>query len=318
MPSLLDIRRRIRAVKSTQQITKAMKMVAASKLRRAQERIQHARPFATQMLRVLNSLAARVEASAHPLLDERKAPRAGGRALLFVITADRGLCGSFNTNVVKSAGTFVKEHADREVALGLVGRRGRDFFARRGFDVRYEQINLFATLKFEDAQRIARAAIDAFTSGEVDSVYLVYNEFKSVLNQRVVVERLLPIPRGALSSDPSADARGAGERGRGPASGENADHGAAASPAEPVVDYLYEPAPGELFTTLLPSHVEVQVFRALLESAAAEHAARMTAMDAATRNSAEMIDQLTLYMNKVRQAAITREIIEVVSGAQAL
>ena len=292
MPSLLDIRRRIRAVKSTQQITKAMKMVAASKLRRAQERIQHARPFATQMLRVLNSLAARVEPSAHPLLDERKTPRAGGRALLFVITADRGLCGSFNTNVIKSAGTFVKEHADREVALGLVGRRGRDFFARRGFDVRYEQINLFASLKFEDAQRIARAAIDAFTAGDVDSVYLVYNEFKSVLNQRVVVERLLPIPRLEIEAPDNT--------------------------AEPVVDYLYEPAPGELFTTLLPSHVEVQVFRALLESAAAEHAARMTAMDAATRNSAEMIDQLTLYMNKVRQAAITREIIEVVSGAQAL
>src|SRR5688572_6378767 len=288
MPSLLDIRRRIRAVKSTQQITKAMKMVAASKLRRAQERIQHARPFATQMLRVLNSLATRVDPASHPLLDERKTPRAGGRALLFVITADRGLCGSFNTNVIKSSSTFITESRDREVALGLVGRRGRDFFARRGFQVRYEQINLFAALKFSDAQAIARAAIEAFVGGEVDSVYLVYNEFKSVLNQRVVVERLLPIPRLEIQAPEQA--------------------------GEPVVDYLYEPAPGELFTTLLPSHVEVQVFRALLESAAAEHAARMTAMDAATRNSAEMIDQLTLYMNKVRQAAITREIIEVVSG----
>ena len=298
MPSLLDIRRRVRAVKSTQQITKAMKMVAASKLRRAQERIQFGRPFAAQMLRVLNSLATRVDPAAHPLLDERKTQQAGGRALLFVITADRGLCGSFNTNVIKSAGTFIKESVDREVALGLVGRRGRDFFARRGFEVRYEQINLFASLKFEDGQAIARAGIKAFTAGEVDSVYLVYNEFKSVMNQRVVVERLLPIPRGAFSegSEPAAQAAG------GPA----------------VVDYLYEPTPEELFTTLLPTHVEVQVFRALLESAAAEHAARMTAMDAATRNSAEMIEQLTLYMNKVRQAAITREIIEVVSGAQAL
>jgi F-type H+-transporting ATPase subunit gamma len=298
MPSLLDIRRRIRAVKSTQQITKAMKMVAASKLRRAQERIQHARPFASEMLRVLNSLAARVDPAAHPLLDERKAPRAGGRALLFVITADRGLCGSFNTNVIKSAGNFVKESQDREVALGLVGRRGRDFFARRGFEVRYEQINLFAALKFADAQAIARAAIESFTSGAVDSVYLVYNEFKSVLNQRVVVERLLPIPRGAFAGSDTPPA-GAGDAGA-------------------IVDYIYEPAPEELLTTLIPSHVEVQIFRALLESAAAEHAARMTAMDAATRNSAEMIDQLTLYMNKVRQAAITREIIEVVSGAQAL
>ena len=292
MPSLLDIRRRIRAVKSTQQITKAMKMVAASKLRRAQERIQQARPFATEMLRVLNSLAARVDPSSHPLLDERRTPRAGGRALLFVITADRGLCGSFNTNVIKSSGTFITENADRQVALGLVGRRGRDYFARRGFDVRYEQINLFAALRFDDARSIAKAAIEAFTGGEVDSVYLVYNEFKSVLQQRVVVERLLPIPR--LEFEPT-------------------DATAAAA-----VDYLYEPAPEQLFTNLLPSHVEVQVFRALLESAAAEHAARMTAMDAATRNSAEMIDQLTLYMNKVRQAAITREIIEVVSGAQAL
>ena len=294
MPSLLDIRRRIRAVKSTQQITKAMKMVAASRLRRAQERIQQARPFATQMLRVLNSLAARVDPASHPLLDERNTPRAGGRILLFVITADRGLCGSFNTNVIKSSATFITENAGRQVALGLVGRRGRDYFARRGFDVRYEQINLFASLKFEDAQAIAKSAIDAFVGGEADSVYLVYNEFRSVLQQRVVVERLLPIPRGALNEG------GEGE------------------PAATQVDYLYEPEPEQLFKHLLPTHVEVQVFRALLESAAAEHAARMTAMDAATRNSAEMIDQLTLYMNKVRQAAITREIIEVVSGAEAL
>ncbi len=292
MPSLLDIRRRIRAVKSTQQITKAMKMVAASRLRRAQERIQHARPFATEMLRVLNRLASRVDPTTHPLLDERVEPRAGRRALLFVITADRGLCGSFNTNVIKSSGAFIAEHADRQVALGLVGRRGRDYFARRGFDVRYEQINLFSSLRFEDARGIAKAAMEAFTGGEVDSVYLVYNQFRSVMTQAVVVERLLPIPR--LDIDPGAAA------------------------AAPLIDYLYEPGPGQLFKDLLPSHVEVQVFRALLESAAAEHAARMTAMDAATRNSADMIDQLTLYMNKVRQAAITREIIEVVSGAEAL
>jgi F-type H+-transporting ATPase subunit gamma len=290
MPSLLDIRRRIRAVKSTQQITKAMKMVAASKLRRAQERVMRARPYATQMLRVLNSLASRVDPAAHPLLDERKMPHAGGRALLFVITADRGLCGSFNTNVIKSSSAFVVESPGRQVALGLVGRRGRDFFAKRGFDVRYEQINLFAHLRYEDAQAIAKAGVEAFVTGEVDGVYLVYNEFKSVLQQRVVVERLLPIPRDLLADEAE----------------------------QPGQDYLYEPAPQLLLADLIPSHVEVQVFRALLESAAAEQAARMTAMDAATRNSAEMIDQLTLYMNKVRQAAITREIIEVVSGAQAL
>jgi F-type H+-transporting ATPase subunit gamma len=291
MPSLLDIRRRIRAVKSTQQITKAMKMVAASRLRRAQERIQQARPFATEMLRVLNSLATRVDPASHPLLDERRVAKAGGKALLFVITADRGLCGSFNTNAIKAASTFIVENADREVALGLIGRRGRDYFARRGFEVRYEQVNLFQALQYGHAQRIAQAAVEAFTLGQVDSVYLVYNEFRSVMSQRIVVERLLPIPR--LEIEPLAG-------------------------GSPQIDYLYEPTPEELFTTLIPRHVEVQVYRALLESNAAFYAAQMTAMDSASRNAAEMIDGLTLYMNKVRQAAITREIIEVVSGAGAL
>ena len=294
MPSLLDIRRRIRAVKSTQQITKAMKMVAASKLRRAQERIQQARPFAIQMRRVLSSLAARVDPTAHPLLDQRRTPRANGRVLLFVVTADRGLCGSFNTNVIKSAATFITDDPGRQVALGLVGRRGRDYYARRGFPVLYEQINLFATLKYDDAQSIARAAIEAFVGGEVDGVFLAYNEFKSVLQQRVVVEPLLPIQRMAFE---------------GPTEGAGA--------AAPV-EYLYEPDPKQLFDHLIPNHVEIQVYRALLESNAAFFAAQMTAMDAATRNSGDMIDSLTLYMNKVRQAAITREIIEVVSGAEAL
>jgi F-type H+-transporting ATPase subunit gamma len=302
MPSLLDIRRRIRAVKSTQQITKAMKMVAASRLRRAQERIQHARPFAIEMLRVLNSLATRVDPASHPLLDERKVQRAGGKVLLFVITADRGLCGSFNTNVIKSASTFIVENPGREVALGLVGRRGRDFFARRGFDVRYEQINLFQALQFHHAHDIAMTAIEEFTEGRVDSVYLVYNEFKSVIQQRIVVERLLPIPR--LEIEPATPQPGVYVGG--------------APAGVPQVDYLYEPTPAELFNTLIPRHVEVQAWRALLESNAAFFAAQMTAMDAATRNSADMIEQLTLYMNKVRQAAITREIIEVVSGAEAL
>jgi F-type H+-transporting ATPase subunit gamma len=291
MPSLLDIRRRVRAVKSTQQITKAMKMVAASRLRRAQERIQQARPYATEMLRVLNSLATRVDSALHPLLDERRVPRAGGKALLFVITADRGLCGSFNTNAIKGASTFIVENPSREVALGLIGRRGRDYFGRRGFEVRYEQVNLFQALQYSHARSIAEAAVDAFTTGHVDSVYLVYNEFRSVMSQRIVVERLLPIPR--LDIEPLAG-------------------------GAPQIDYLYEPTPEELFTTLIPRHVEVQVYRALLESNAAFYAAQMTAMDSASRNASEMIDQLTLYMNKVRQAAITREIIEVVSGAGAL
>jgi len=295
MPSLIDLRRRIRAVKSTQQITKAMKMIAASRLKRAQERVVAARPFAQRMLTVLNGLVSRVEPDAHPLLqmpDQTK-----GRPLLIVITADRGLCGSFNSNVIKAAGQFITNDAQgREVALGLIGRKGRDFFKRRGFDVRYEAAGIFQKLTFGDAAKVADTAIEEFTSGAASSVYLVYNEFKSVMSQKLVVERLLPIPR--FEPTPEAAAPGAA--------------GAAGSG-----DYIFEPGPEEIFTTLLPRHVQVQVYRALLESNAAFFAAQMTAMDAATRNSSEMIENLTLYMNKVRQAAITREIIEVVSGASA-
>ena len=288
MPSLIDLRRRIRAVKSTQQITKAMKMIAASRLKRAQDRVVASRPFAQRMLRVLNSLVSRVESDAHPLL--KMPDQAGAPPLLIVITADRGLCGSFNSNVIKAAGQFVTtEGRGREVALGLVGRKGRDFFRRRGFDVRYEAVGIYQRLSFSHAAELADAAIAEFTSGRVGSVYLVYNEFKSVMTQKLVVERLLPIPR--LEPEPGA-------------------------PALPA-DYIFEPAPAEIFSDLLPRHVQVQVYRALLESNAAFFAAQMTAMDAATRNSAEMIENLTLYMNKVRQAAITREIIEVVSGASA-
>ncbi len=296
MPSLIDLRRRIRAVKSTQQITKAMKMIAASRLRRAQERVIAARPFAQRMLQVLNGLVSRVEQDAHPLLRMPAPPKPGGpagsgRPLLIVITSDRGLCGSFNSNVIKAAGQFITtEGVGHEIALGLVGRKGRDFFKRRGFDVRYEQVGIFQKLSFADAAEIANVAIEEFTSGNASSVYLVYNEFKSVMTQQIVVERLLPIPRL---------------------------EGEAAVVAEPTVDYLYEPQPEEIFKDLLPRHVQVQVYRALLGSNAAFFAAQMTAMDAATRNSTEMIENLTLYMNKVRQAAITREIIEVVSGASA-
>jgi len=308
MPSLIDIRRRIRAVKSTQQITKAMKMVAASKLRRAQERALSARPFAQQMLRVLNRVASRVPETAHPLLASTAATAGPGRALLIVITSDKGLCGSFNTNIIKEAARFITDGAGREVALGLVGRKGRDYFRRRGFDVRYEDVGLFQNIRYTHAQAIARAAIEEFLGGSAISVFLVYNEFKSVMQQRVVVERLLPIPRGEVLVEPGVGVPNAGpEQGQGQGQGQG-----------PGIDYLFEPPPADIFRLLLPRHVEVQVFRALLESAAAEHAARMTAMDSATKNAAEMIDQLTLYMNKVRQAAITREIIEVVSGAQAL
>ena len=301
MPSLIDIRRRVKAVKSTQQITKAMKMVSSSKLRRAQERIVKSRPYAKEMLRVFNNLATRTENTAHPLLNDD--PEAG-RTLLIVITADRGLAGSFNTNVAKAALQFTldqpKDPKGRDVAMALVGRKGRDFFMRRGFDVLYEETGLFQNIKWAHAQAIAQTAIKEFLGPDISSVYLVYNEFRSVISQRVVVEKLLPIPR--LNE---AEARN------------NSEVLKADASASPAVDYLFEPDPKQLLDMLLPMHVAVQVQRALLESAAAEHAARMQSMDSATRNAKEMVERLTLYMNKVRQAAITREIIEVVSGAQA-
>jgi F-type H+-transporting ATPase subunit gamma len=287
MPSLIDIRRRVRAVKSTQQITKAMKMVSSSKLRRAQDRILRSRPFAQEMLRVFNNLATRTDAARHVLLQEQT----GQRPLLIVITADRGLAGSFSANVIKGAAEFITSHPrdnGQDIALALVGRKGRDFFMRRGFDVRYEEVGLFQNPKWAHAQAIANTAIKEFLAPDIGSVYLIYNQFKSILSQVVVVERLLPIPKLEQQA------------------------------VEAPIDYLYEPAPEQLLDTLLRYHVGVQVARALLESSAAEHAARMTAMDSATRNAKEMVDRLTLYMNKVRQASITREIIEIVAGAQSV
>lgn len=294
MPSLIDLRRRVRAVKNTQQITKAMKMVAASKLRRAQERIMGARPYAVQMQRVLASVAMRVDKSVHPFLAVRE-KGAHSRTLVIVVTADKGLCGSFNTNVIKGAALYVTGTTE-PCTLGLVGRKGREYFSRRGFKVLFEQIGIFQKLKFDDAKVISRLAVEAFTSGDVDKVVLVFNEFKSVISQRVVIDQLLPIEPAEveLQQDPAAKI------------------------ADGQVDYLYEPDPAKIFEQLLPRYVEVQVYRALLESNAAFFAAQMTAMDTATKNSSEMISSLTLYMNKVRQAAITREIIEVVSGAGAL
>ena len=263
-------------------------MVAASKLRRSQERILNARPFSVQMLRVLRSAARRVDPSAHPLL-ARPEVCPDAKILLIVMTGDKGMSGSFNATIIRAAGAFIAEER-QPVVLGLVGRKGRDFFARRGFPVRFDLINFMSKLDFTHAQAIGREAVAAFTAGEVCAVYLVYNEFKSVLQQRVVIEPLLPIPPMEF------------EEGRLTAG----------------VDYLYEPSAQQIFDELLPHYVHFQVFRALLESAAAQNAAQMVAMDNATKNSGEVIEALTLYMNKIRQAAITREIIEVVSGAQAL
>jgi F-type H+-transporting ATPase subunit gamma len=295
MPSLIDLRRRIRAVKNTQQITKAMKMVAASKLRRAQERIMNARPYAVQMQRVLASVAGRVDTSIHPLLEQRP-QTADSRTLVIVVTADKGLCGSFNTNIVKSAAAVVLQ-TPAAFLLGLVGRKGRDAFVRRGLHVAFEQVGIFQRLGVNHARAIAQDAVEAFTSGAVDRVLIIYNEFKSVMTQRVVQEQLLPVGRADVENAPAAAQESLVE-------GANAE-------------YLYEPSAQEIFNQLLPRYVETQVYRALLESNAAFFAAQMTAMDTASNNASEMIGNLTLYMNKVRQAAITREIIEVVSGAQA-
>ena len=250
----------------------------------------NARPYAVQMQRVLANVASRVDASIHPLLEQRPL-QTESKTLVIIVSADKGLCGSFNTNIIKAGGSFIGA-SPQACALGLVGRKGRDYFGRRGFEVLFEEVGLFQRLKYADGQSIAQMAIDAFVSGRMARVMLIYNEFKSVMTQRVVVGQLLPIVAADVA-------------------------GAAVTP-ENQIDYLYEPSPQEIFNQLLPRYVEVQVYRALLESNAAFFAAQMTAMDTATKNSGEMIASLTLYMNKVRQAAITREIIEVVSGAQAL
>jgi len=287
MPNLLDIRRRIRSVKSTQQITRAMKMVAAARLRRAQERIFDARPYANQMLTLLASVAARTEQRAHPLLAERPVEK----VLLVLITADRGLCGAFNANLIRAAQAYLDEvakAADQQVSMIVVGRKGRDFFRKRPVKIFAEHVNLFGRLQFTHAQEIAKQIIDLYTQQTVDAVDFLYNEFKSILTQRLRVERYLPIK-------PMQPA-----------------------PGEALIDYIYEQPGAEIFDALLPRYVEIEVYRALLESQAAELAARMTAMDAATNNAAEMIDSLTLHLNRVRQAAITKEIIEVVSGAAGL
>ena len=274
MPNTRDIRRRIRSVQNTRQLTKAMKMVSAARLRRAQQAMVNARPYAQKMADVLHSLAARASPLAHPLLAERELRRSE----VVVLTGDRGMCGSFNANIMH-----------REMSLQCVGRKGRDYFRRRR-PIRRERVDFFRSFGYAAAAAIARELMDRFVQEEIDSVVVVYNEFKSALQPRVVVERLLPVPRAEVQAQPQGT----------------------------LEDYIYEPPGPELLEELLPRHVEWQVYRACLESAAAEHAARMNAMESATRNAGEMIDQLTLFLNRVRQASITREIIEVVSGAEAL
>jgi len=291
MPNLLDIRRRLKSVKNTQQITKAMKMVSAAKLKRAQERVITARPFAGKMTEVLGAIASRAEENFHhPLLDAR----GDERYLIVVVTADKGLCAAFNTNLIKAAQAFIRENSAKQVELLPVGRKGRDFFRRRQFNLVGEYVGLTGKgrVEFSEALELARDVIKRFEADEeIDKVFIIYNEFKSVMQQRVVIEQLLPVAREAEKE-----------------STESAN----------LVDYVYEQPPSEIFRQLLPRMVETQVFRALLESVAAEQGARMTAMDSASKNAKELIDTLTLNMNRVRQAAITNEIIEIVGGAAAL
>ena len=294
MPNLLDIRRRIKSVKNTQQITKAMKMVSAAKLKRAQDRVVTARPFANKMMEVLGELAKRTDEDFHhPLLDLR----GDERYLLILITADKGLCGAFNTNLTKAAQAFINDNSSKNVEILAIGRKGRDFFRNRHAVMAGEFIGVTGKgrVEFAEALDVARSIIKLYSEDEgIDKVFLVYNEFKSVLQQRVVLEQLLPVSR-AKEEEPDAKA--------GPVS---------------LFDYIYEQPPAEMFGQLLPRLVETQIFRALLESVASEQGARMTAMDSASKNASELIDSLTLNMNRIRQAAITNEIIEVVSGAAAL
>ena len=283
MPSLIDIRRRIRSVKNTQQITKAMKMVSAAKLRRAQDRVIAARPYGALLRKILGNVAAAAardeNAGQNPLL----AVRPEHKILLVLVTSDKGLAGAFNSNLIKGAQRFLVEHQNATVSLELIGRKGRDFFRKRRARISGDHLNP-AKPVYQETAAIARKAMGLYGAGDIDAVYLLYNEFKSVVSQKLVLSRVLP-----------------------------AEMPAGTAPA----DYIFEQPPAEMLDRLIPRYVETEFFRALLETTAAEHAARMTAMDAATSNAAEMIEKLTLHMNRVRQASITKEIIEVVSGAAA-
>jgi F-type H+-transporting ATPase subunit gamma len=283
MPSLIDIRRRIRSVRNTQQITKAMKMVSAAKLRRAQDRVIASRPYGAALRGLLADVAAAAASdervSAQPLL----ARRPEKRVQLILVTSDKGLAGAFNSNLIKAAQRFVEEHKPATIDFLLIGRKGRDFFRKRGVSITGEHLGM-AKVQYDDAAAMARTLVERFRNEEIDAVYVIYNEFKSVMAQKTTLAQILPMELPKQT--------------------------------EPV-DFIFETPPLEMLASLLPRYVEIELYRALLESAAAEHAARMTAMDAATSNASDMIDRLTLYMNRVRQASITKEIIEVVSGAAA-
>jgi F-type H+-transporting ATPase subunit gamma len=287
MPSLRDIKRKITSVKKTQQITKAMKMVAAAKLRRAQDRVISARPYSRKMLQVIANLAGRVERTEHPLLAKRE-PK---KVKLVVLTSDRGLCGAYNTNILRKAVEAVRQFTaeGKDVRVNVVGRKGRDFFRKRSQYSLGKVWSDLGMIDYDKAAAVGKNIVERFTAGETDEVYLLYNEFKSVIQQKVTLEKLLPV-------EPPEET----------------------DPFMAAVDYLYEPSAEAILSSILPKHIEVQVYRSMLESQASEMGARMTAMDSATRNARDMIDRLTLKYNKQRQAAITKEISEIVGGAEAL
>ena len=307
MPTLLDYRRRIRSVKSTQQITRAMKFVAAAKLRRAQEGVFAARPYAREILRVMRSAAARIETPQHPLLERRPEER----VLAVVLTGDRSLAGAFNTNVIRRALQFLREDGSKPKQVMVVGKKGRDTLKKRGYDFAGEWTGVSSNVEFSSAKEIAAKIAELYAAREVDAVYAVYNEFKNVLVQKLQVQKLLPIDPAVLTESEAEGTVGVSRK----SDEANLPHDLAPSGKGFVVDYIYEQPVAELFAGLVPRYLEAEVFRILLESAAAEHAARMTAMDSATRNAADLIERLTLDMNKIRQAGITKELIEIVSGA---
>jgi F-type H+-transporting ATPase subunit gamma len=287
MATLLDFRRRIRSVKNTQQITRAMKFVAAARLRRAQEAAIAARPFARELARVLRSTMARIEEPQHPLL----AHRAEQNVLAIVLTGERGLAGAFNTNILRKANEFFRANKSKKLSTVTVGKKGRDTLKKAGFNIAAEYVNVLARVEFGTAREIASLVTKLYAEEKIDSVYIVFSEFKTVMTPNLVVEKLLPVE--AI----------------------RAEEESAAEQASAQIDYIYEQPEEQILDKLLPRYIETQILRAMLESSAAEHAARMTAMESATQNAGEVIEALTLHMNKVRQAAITKEIIEIVSGA---
>ena len=351
MPNVLDIRRRIRSVINTRQITKAMKTVSAAKLRRAQESALAARPYSQMLTNVLKSLVARAEVydpdtgePRHPLLAEREEKN----ILLIVVTGDKGLAGAFNTNILKVVSKFVESRPNQTIDVECIGRKGRDFMRRRyptretaemgvspaaqragRIQIVGEHVGILGKVEFSFASKLAESVIARYTSGEIDGVYILYNEFKSVIAQRLIAEHLLPIEEVGVVDVRMAEEAEEEERKRRLEAAKSAGVGVrpidthavdeeAAKFGTSQVDYIYEQPPDQLFSEILPKYIGIQIFHALLESVAAEHAARMTAMDSATNNASDMIDSLTLAMNRARQAKITKEIIEIVSGAAAL